>query len=116
MAGEMPQADTAEVAGLLREYAQRTALRGGNPYRAKAYSPAADSLSALAFPLDRLIEENRLTEIPGGGDAVAAALRIQRHTPFPPRPLQRRRNFNHGRRCAHYSRQDGARATRPAPA
>ncbi|WOH67135.1 helix-hairpin-helix domain-containing protein [Bradyrhizobium sp. BWA-3-5] len=40
-------ADGQTVARLLREYAQRTALRGGNPYRAKAYSRAADSLSAL---------------------------------------------------------------------
>ena len=48
----MPKADTQQVAKLLREYAQRTALRGGNPYRAKAYSRAADSLAALAQPLD----------------------------------------------------------------
>lgn len=61
----MPAADTQSVAKLLREYAQRTALRGGNPYRAKAYSRAADSLAALAIPLHVLIEEGRLTEIPG---------------------------------------------------
>jgi DNA polymerase (family X) len=64
-------ADSQTVARLLREYAQRTALRGGNPYRAKAYSRAADSLSALAVPLHVLIEEDRLTEIPGVGDAIA---------------------------------------------
>jgi DNA polymerase (family 10) len=56
---------------LLREYAQRTALRGGNPYRARAYSRAADSLVAIAEPLNRLVEEARLTEIPGVGDAIA---------------------------------------------
>jgi DNA polymerase (family 10) len=56
---------------LLREYAQRTALRGGNPYRAKAYSRAADSLGSLAVPLHVLVEEDRLTEIPGVGDAIA---------------------------------------------
>jgi DNA polymerase (family X) len=59
------------VAKLLREYAQRTALRGGNPYRARAYSRAADSLAALPIPLHVLIEEGRLTEIPGVGDAIA---------------------------------------------
>jgi DNA polymerase (family 10) len=59
------------VASVLREYAQRTALRGGNPYRAKAYSRAADSLAALAVPLDVLVAEDRLTEIPGVGDAIA---------------------------------------------
>jgi DNA polymerase (family X) len=63
--------DTQTVAKLLREYAQRTALRGGNPYRSKAYSRAADSLAALAVPVDRLIAEERLTEIPGVGEAIA---------------------------------------------
>jgi DNA polymerase (family X) len=67
----MSKVDTPTVATLLREYAQRTALRGGNPYRAKAYSRAADSLAALALPLHVLIAENRLTEIPGVGDAIA---------------------------------------------
>ena len=67
----MAVADTQTVASLLREYAQRTALRGGNPYRAKAYSRAADSLAALAVPLDGLIAEDRLTDIPGVGEAIA---------------------------------------------
>jgi hypothetical protein len=34
----MASLDTAAVAALLREYGQRSAVRGGNPYRAKAYS------------------------------------------------------------------------------
>ncbi|WP_407116177.1 PHP domain-containing protein [Bradyrhizobium sp. LMG 9283] len=67
----MASLDARAVAGLLREYAQRTALRGGNPYRAKAYARAADSLAALAVPLDVLIAEDRLTEIPGVGNAIA---------------------------------------------
>lgn len=67
----VPKIGTQEIAKSLREYAQRSALRGGNPYRAKAYSRAADSLTALAVPIERLIEEDRLTEIPGVGDAIA---------------------------------------------
>ena len=67
----MPSLDARAVARLLREYAQRTALRGGNPYRAKAYGRAADSLTALAVPLHVLVAEDRLTEIPGVGDAIA---------------------------------------------
>lgn len=67
----MVSVDARTVAGLLREYAQRTVLGGGNPYRAKAYSKAADSLAALAVPLDVVIAEDRLTEIPGVGDAIA---------------------------------------------
>jgi DNA polymerase (family 10) len=67
----VPFLDARAVASLLREYAQRTALRGGNPYRSKAYARAGDSLAALIVPLDVLIAEDRLTEIPGVGDAIA---------------------------------------------
>lgn len=67
----MASLDARAVASLLREYAQRTALRGGNPYRAKAYSRAADSLIVLTTPRDVLIAEDRLTEIPGVGEAIA---------------------------------------------
>jgi DNA polymerase (family X) len=63
--------DARSVTSLLREYAQRTALLGGNPYRAKAYARAADSLATLAVPLDVLIAEDRLREIPGVGEAIA---------------------------------------------
>ncbi|AWL93013.1 PHP domain-containing protein [Bradyrhizobium ottawaense] len=67
----MPSLDARGVASLLREYAQRSALKGGNPYRAKAFSRAADNLAALAVSLNVLVAEDRLTEIPGVGDAIA---------------------------------------------
>jgi DNA polymerase (family 10) len=67
----MAKMDTQAVARLLREYAQRTSLRGGNPYRSKAYARAADSLAALSQPLERVIAAGALTDIPGIGDAVA---------------------------------------------
>jgi DNA polymerase (family 10) len=92
----VPAADAQTVARLLREYAQRTALRGGNPYRAKAYSRAADSLAALAVPLHVLIEEERLTEIPGVGEAIAdiitkpAAIRAWRSCARKSRPASSR--------------------------
>ena len=67
----MAALDAPTVAQLLREFAGRASLRGGNPYRAKAYARAADSIGALAVPLDQIIAEDRLTEIPGIGDAIA---------------------------------------------
>jgi DNA polymerase (family X) len=67
----VPKSDLQTLVRNLREYGQRTALRGGNPYRAKAYSRAADCLAALPVPLDRLIAEGRLTEIPGIGESIA---------------------------------------------
>ena len=67
----MAALDAPTIAQLLREFAGRASLRGGNPYRAKAYARAADSIGALAVPLDKIIAEDRLTEIPGIGDAIA---------------------------------------------
>jgi DNA polymerase (family 10) len=67
----MTPLDASEVAKLLAEYGRRTALAGGNPYRSKAYLRAAESLAALAEPLDRIVAEGRLREIPGIGEAIA---------------------------------------------
>jgi DNA polymerase (family 10) len=67
----MPALSAPEVAILLREFGQRTALRGGNPYRAKAYTRAAENLLALTEPMEDLIADERLKEIPGVGDAIA---------------------------------------------
>jgi DNA polymerase (family X) len=67
----MAALETPEVAALLLEFAQRSALRGGNPYRAKAYRRAAENLAILTLPLGQVIREDRLREIPGVGDAIA---------------------------------------------
>jgi DNA polymerase (family 10) len=67
----MPSLTAAEISRMLRELGDRLILKGGNVYRAKAYRRAADNLSLSTVPLDRLIGENRLTEIPGVGEAIA---------------------------------------------
>src|ERR1700749_4115341 len=63
--------DASAVAARLREFGQRSALRGGNPFRAKAYARAADNLLALSLPLDQIVAQDRLREIRGIGDAIA---------------------------------------------
>jgi DNA polymerase (family X) len=63
--------DGSSVAALLREFAQRSALRGDNPFRTKAYARAADNLLTLTVPLDQVIAEERLQNIPGVGEAIA---------------------------------------------
>jgi DNA polymerase (family 10) len=50
---------------------RRTALAGDNSFSAKAYLRAADSLAALVEPLDRIVLENRLRELPGIGETIA---------------------------------------------
>ena len=67
----MTALDAFAVAVLLREFGQRSALRGGNPFRAKAYARAADNLLALSLPLGQIIAQGRLREIPGIGEAIA---------------------------------------------
>jgi DNA polymerase (family 10) len=62
--------DAYSVAALLREFGQRSALRGGNPFWAKAFVRAADNLLALSLPLGQVIAQGRLQEIPGVGDAI----------------------------------------------
>src|SRR4029079_13147785 len=67
----MAKLDSPDLATLLAEYGRRSALRGGNPYRSKAYLRAAENLLALAEPLSRLVAEGRVTEIPGVGESIA---------------------------------------------
>ena len=70
----MPRLTAPQISQLLREIGDRMALQGGNPYRARAYNRAAENLSLSTVPIERLIAESRLTEIPGVGEALAAVI------------------------------------------
>jgi DNA polymerase (family 10) len=63
------------VARLLTEYAQHLKLRGGNRFPAKSFQRAAANLMVLTVPLDQIVAEDRLKEIPGVGDAIAEIVR-----------------------------------------
>ena len=67
----MTKLDAPAVAKLLVELGRRSALDGDNYYRSRAYLRAAESLAALGEPLERLIDEGRLREVPGIGEAIA---------------------------------------------
>ena len=58
----------SEVAKLFHEFGQQTAFRGGNPYRARAYTRAAENLLTLMEPLKTLLRS--------GFSAHAQVLRI----------------------------------------
>ena len=70
----MSKFSAAEISQLLREIGDHMAMKGGNPYRSRAYTRAADNLALSTTPLDQLIKNDRLTEIPGVGDALAAVI------------------------------------------
>jgi DNA polymerase (family 10) len=76
----MAKLDALQVAAILAEYGRRSALRGGNPYRSKAYVRAAENLAALAEPLDRVVNAGRLREIPGVGEAIADIITKLHHS------------------------------------
>jgi DNA polymerase (family 10) len=69
------------VATLLIEIGQRLVLAGENPYKARAYSRAAQNLLTLTLPLGEVIAAGRLREIPGVGEALAAILYARGTTP-----------------------------------
>ena len=67
----MARLDALYVADLLLEIGRRAQLEGGNPYKAKAYLRAADSLRHLVRPLAEVIAQDQLQSIPGVGEAIA---------------------------------------------
>src|SRR3712207_4805725 len=67
-------AEGAEVARLLVELGHYAEFSGENPYRARAYLKAAQSLGALTIPLAEVIAQGRLREIPGVGPAIAQTI------------------------------------------
>ena len=56
--------EASEVADLLVEIGRRSTLEGGNPYKAKAYMRAAESLRNASRPLTEMIRR-RVTTDPG---------------------------------------------------
>jgi DNA polymerase (family X) len=71
--------DTLTIAQLLNEIGQRMELKE-EPFKARAYYRAAESLLALAEPLDAILAEGRLREIPGVGEAIEEKIQTLRQT------------------------------------
>jgi DNA polymerase (family 10) len=76
----MAKLEAPAVAKLLVEYGRLVALSGGNPFRARAFTRAAESLAALTEPLGRVIAGGRLTELRGIGNAIAAIITTMHET------------------------------------
>jgi DNA polymerase (family 10) len=71
----MDRLDAPAIAKLLIEIGQRLSLAAENPHKARAYTRAAESLAALTLPLEDVIAQHRLQEVPGIGSAIAATIR-----------------------------------------
>jgi DNA polymerase (family 10) len=72
--------DNKGVSSVLQEVALLLELKGENPFKVKAYSNAARSIEILEEDLGKMIQENRLKEIKGIGDALAHQITELVHT------------------------------------
>src|SRR3984957_20059608 len=59
-----------KVAAILVEIGVLLELKGENPFKTRAYSNGARIIESLTEPLARLIDEKRLGEIKGIGEAL----------------------------------------------
>ncbi len=63
--------DRSRIVALLREIASLLELHGGNKFKVRAFSRGARALEATREPIEKLIDEKRLTDLPGIGIALA---------------------------------------------
>ncbi|HEX9103722.1 MAG TPA: DNA polymerase/3'-5' exonuclease PolX, partial [Polyangia bacterium] len=66
--------DKLAVARALREIGLYLELKGDNRYRARAYETGARAVEELREELGTLVDEERLTSVPGIGPALAATI------------------------------------------
>ncbi|MCM8799598.1 MAG: DNA polymerase/3'-5' exonuclease PolX [Candidatus Omnitrophica bacterium] len=59
------------VAEIFRNIAKILTIKEDNPFRIRAYEKAAQNIESLNEDIERIIQENRLTEIPGIGEDLA---------------------------------------------
>jgi DNA polymerase (family 10) len=66
--------ENAEVAQVFRELADLLEIRNENVFRIRAYRRAAETIDGLPEGLGQILDEGRLREIPGFGEAIAAKI------------------------------------------
>jgi DNA polymerase (family 10) len=60
-----------EIASVFDEIARLLELRKDNIFKIRAYRKVARSISELSEPVVKLVDEDRIKEIPGAGEAIA---------------------------------------------
>ena len=62
--------DKSEITDILEEIAVLLELKGENPFKARAYTSAARALDNYEGDLVKLVDEGKLGELPGIGEAL----------------------------------------------
>ena len=73
---ESKKLDKFAIAAALQEISSLLELKGGvNRYKARAYQTGARAVAAIAGDIGRALSENRITSVPGIGNALASQIR-----------------------------------------
>src|SRR5688500_6067141 len=73
---ESKKLDKFAIAAALQEISALLELKGGdNRFKARAYQTGARAVAAIAGDIGRALSENRLTSVPGIGNALASQIR-----------------------------------------
>ena len=70
--------DKSKVAEILIDIGMLLELKGENPFKTRAYGNAARAIENLPEPLEKLVAEDRLTEVAHSGRALDAAREVLR--------------------------------------
>lgn len=64
----------AEIAAIFDDIAERLKLKKDNIFKIRAYQKVARSIENLPVEVEQLVREDRLSEIPGAGEAITKKL------------------------------------------
>ena len=64
----------SEISAIFDDIAQRLKAKKDNIFKIRAYQKVARSIESLPVPVEQLVKENRLSEIPGAGEAITKKL------------------------------------------
>ena len=64
----------SEISLIFIDIADMLTLRKENIFKIRAYQKVARSIAELKEPVEKLVAENRLKEIPGAGEAITKKL------------------------------------------
>ncbi len=64
-----------EISAIFRDIANILEIKGGNPFRIRAYEKAAQNIEGLSEDIENFIQEDRLREIPGIGQDLSERIK-----------------------------------------
>jgi DNA polymerase (family 10) len=63
-----------EIAAIFDDIAQRLLAKKDNIFKIRAYQKVARAIESLPVPVAQLVRKNRISEIPGAGEAISKKL------------------------------------------